>query len=252
MQPTLRHPNRAHAQRISRTVVLYDNAGEDFLPRTEEASSAAVRHLAKSQIIFLLFDPTQEQRFRALLTSDDPQLSVGLRPDVEGGPVRYRQETIVRELSVRLRRYLHLTQGDRLRKPLIIIVPKFDIWADMAGFSIAEEPFVKLDGGGPLRFDVDRVEQVSDALEALFRRLCPDFVATAEALSSIIRYVPVTSLGCSPVLVEREGHKLFGVYPKDLRPRWVTVPLLYSLCTWTKGTIGRGRRTPASDSPHDS
>jgi hypothetical protein len=215
--------------RISRTLVLYDNAGEDFLPGTEQVNSAAVRHLSKSKVIFVMFDPTQEHRFSSQCKSDDPQLT--------SGAPRYRQEIVVRELAIRLRRYLHLTQNDPIKKHLVVVVPKFDIWSGLAGFSIDDEPVIDRGGGASLLFDLERVEKTGRVLRKLLKEHCPDFIATTESLSKSVQYIPVTSLGCSPTVEERDGHRLLGVYPKDLRPKWVTVPFLYLLAKWGQGTI---------------
>ena len=83
LQPTREHPQFSQARRIGRVVVMYDNAGEDFRPGVEAAESAAIRHLAASHILFMLFDLTQDPRFRAICPSTDPQLTHGLRPESE-------------------------------------------------------------------------------------------------------------------------------------------------------------------------
>jgi len=230
--PTPDHPRFSRAHRVGRNVVFYENAGEDFLPRVEEARSAAVQHLARSEILLVLFDPTQDPRLRPYCSSDDPQLSAGLRPGSQQTLVQVSQETIMREVAVRVRRYLHLPQDRQIKKPLIVVVPKFDVLADVPGVSLDEEPYVEAGDNTPMQVKVDVVEQTSESLRAFLRRLCPEFVATAESLSTFVRYVPVTSLGGSPTIVRRGEHTFYGIRPKEIRPKWVTVPLLYCLCTW--------------------
>ena len=235
MRPMRQHPKYRGA--AGRTVVLYDNAGEDYLPQNEEAASAAVKHLAKSQIILLLFDPTQDPRFRKHCTSKDPQIVGGLRPDTSWSEVQYTQERIVRAMAIRLRRFLHLAESKTIPQPVIVIVPKFDIWQDMLDFSIDSEPFIQTDDDTPLQLDIDRIEAASQALSKLFWELCPDFMATVEGLSPIVRFIPTTSLGHSPVIVKRPDYTYYGVIPERIKPKWVTAPLLYCLCKWGKGTI---------------
>ncbi len=235
--PNERHPKFPQAYRIGRIVVMYDNAGEDFHPQTERASSAAVRHLASSHVLFVMFDPTQDTTFRAQCHSDDPQLKHGFRPGAEATPL-LRQESILNEAARRIRRYHGASQSTRLKKPLIVVVPKFDIWEDLPGLSLQEEPYVDSENNGPAKMNLERVEQVSESIRELFCRLCPDFVATAEGLSEFIRYVPVSSLGRSPEYVVREDRSFYGIRPKDIKPRWVTVPLAYCLCKWATGLIG--------------
>ena len=233
MSPTRRHAMQAEAGKIGRTIVLYDNAGEDCLPSVEAAESAAVKHLARSGIIFLVFDPTQDPAFRAQCASEDPQLSDGLRPGTGAARLPYTQGTIANELAVRIRRYHAMPHDKRIGKPLIVILAKFDIWGGLAGVSIDDEPFVENDDGSPARLDLKRIKHTSDALRDFLEVLCPDFVAIADSISEHVHYVPVTSLGHSPVIVRKDNAAPFyGIRPKDMRPRWVTVPLLFCLSNW--------------------
>jgi len=236
--PTPEHMRFAMAREVGRLIVMYDNAGEDFLPGAEDGTSPVVRHLAHSDIILMFFDPTQDPRFRERCHSSDPQLRGGLRPGQTGRQVMLRQETMLREVSVRLRRYLGMSQDERIKKPLLIVVPKFDVWSGMTDISLDAEPYTEAKNGRPALMDMARVDRASNALHSLFRRLCPEFVAAADGLSVAVRYIPVTALGGSPELIERKDHSFYGIRPKNIRPKWVTVPLLYCLCRWTSGTIG--------------
>ena len=240
--PTPDHHRFSLAREVGRLVVMYDNAGEDFLPGSEDGTSPVVQHLAHSNIILMFFDPTQDPRFREKCNSDDPQLSGDLRPGQVGSQVLLRQETLLREVSVRVRRYLGMPQDARLKKPLIVVVPKFDIWSDMADVSLDTEPYTVAKDGRPALVDLERVEQVSDVLGRLFERMCPEFVAAANSLSVAVRYIPVSALGGSPELITRDGHGFYGVRPRNIRPQWVTVPLLYCLSKWASGMIGSKAR----------
>jgi len=242
--PMPSHPKFAEAHKFGRNVVLYDNAGEDFLPSAEDIGSAATRHLAKSHILLVLFDPTQDPAIRGRCRGDDPQLKYGLRPDGSLPAVLLRQETLLREVAVRIRRYHGMSQSERINKPLIVVVPKFDVWADASDTSIEQEPYQPARGDSPLMVDTERVERTSKTLERVFRAFCPEFVAAAEGLSTTVRYIPVSSLGRSPMLVTRGERKFYGIRPKDISPKWTTVPLLYSLCKWAPGLIeSMGRRS---------
>lgn len=234
--PTADHPSYEHGHRIGRVIVLYDNAGEDFQPGREDARSAAIQHLSRSAILFMLMDPTQEPRLRTLCRSSDPQITQGLRPDKTAPRAVLRQETILREAAVRMRRYLGKSQTERLDKPLIIIVPKFDIMEGVTGISIDESPYAETDGGG-IRLKVAAVEQTSDALRAILKEHCPEFVATADSISEFVRYIPVSSLGSSPEVVTRGEHTFYGIRPCDVNPKWVTVPLVYSLTKWSRSIL---------------
>lgn len=234
--PTPEHPRFPEASRIGRAVVLYDNAGEDFLPGAEDAGSAVTQHLARCHALFFLFDPTQDARFRKYCRDDDPQVAHGLRPGADKPPT-VRQEMLLREVAVRIRRYLGIAQDARLRKPLVVIVPKSDVWAEPTGVSLDCEPYVEAADGKPLRIDARRVERVSRALNGLFGKLCPDLVATANGLSEIVRYIPVSSLGRSPSVVRRGKDTFYGIRPAEISPQWVTVPMTYCLCRFAAGLV---------------
>src|SRR5262249_1611731 len=66
VQPQERHPGHASGQRLARVLCLYDNAGEHFQPGQDSAASPVTQHLAQSRLLFYLFDPTQDPRFRRL------------------------------------------------------------------------------------------------------------------------------------------------------------------------------------------
>jgi len=234
--PTADHPRSANSHRIGRIIILYDNAGEDFLPGAEEHSAASVQHLARSQILFALLDPTQDPRFRSACRSDDPQLVHGLRPDMDPRSVILRQETLLQEAAVKIRRYLRISEKQRISKPLIVIVPKYDVWQDLVGATVSREPYDDEDES-PLALRMGQVERTSETIRDLLCRLCPEFVTTAEGLSENVLYIPVSSLGRSPELIQHAERRFYGIRPKDIRPCWVTVPLLYCLCKWAPGMI---------------
>jgi hypothetical protein len=155
-----------------------------------------------------------------------------------------RQETLLREAAVKVRRYLGLPQDQRVQTPLIIIVSKADVWSHAIGAELDEEPYAT-DGHTHLQVDVARIERISDAIREHFRRLCPEFVASADSFSESVRYIPVSALGTSPELIERNGHHLYSVRPRNVQPKWVTVPLLYSLAKWATGMIGQASASDA-------
>jgi len=237
--PTESHPNYAQAARIGRVLVLYDNAGEDFLPGAAEPGSAVVRHLARSDILMALLDPSQEARLKRFCNPEDPQIALGLRP--QGGPVGVpRQEVILTTAANHARRFLGITHSQPLDKPLIVVIPKFDLMARHLGLDLDQEPYAAADDGKVLRLKCPEVERTSDTIREFLRQECPDFVATAESLSRKVCYIPVSSLGCSPVLVERGTTRFYGIRPADLAPKWVTVPLLYCLTKWGRTVLADG------------
>jgi hypothetical protein len=236
--PTSEHPNYERASQVGRMLVLYDNAGEDFRPSVESAQSSVVQHLARSKVLFAMFDPTQDPRFRSAIDSDDPQLTHGLRPDGRQQDVLDRQELVLRNAGLQIRRYLGLSQEERLKRVLIVIVAKGDVWKDLASVPLDDEPYTEGGPGKPVQLKSDVVEQTSGQIRELLQRLCPDFVACAEGICEVVRYVPVSSLGRSPELVKQGDKRFYGIRPEDINPQWVTVPLTYCLCRHAHGLIG--------------
>ena len=203
-------------------VVLYDNAGEHFLPGEDRVATPVTLHVARSAAICFLFDPTQDARFRSRCRADDPQLQHGARPGAETAGTR--QETILNEMIARVRRYRGLRETERHNRPLIMILAKADIWLPEA--MLVDEP---LTADESPRLDTKRVEDASAQSRQILQTHCPEVVAAAEAFSPQVTYVPVSSLGCSPELVDRGEQSFYGIRPAHIQPRWVTVPMLCAL-----------------------
>jgi hypothetical protein len=73
----------------------------------------------------------------------------------------------------------------------------------------------------------------------MLESLTPEFVAAAEGHYERVLYVPVSALGGSPQPLEGGG--LLTVRPRELRPKWVAVPVLYALARWLKGPVWSGQ-----------
>jgi hypothetical protein len=217
MQPQEGHPGGDPA-RLSRILCLYDNAGEHFQPGQDTTSSPVTRHLARSQAILFLFDPTQDPRFRAVCRGVAP---VGA---AQRAARLSRQETILNEAATRIRRHASLSQNTKYERPVIIILSKLDEWAHLL------EP----EDGDPWRtqgnltgVDVERIERRSAQLRELLRKYCPETVAAAETFAKDITYIAVSALGSRVEPDPTSG--LSGIRPSNIQPQWVTIPLLYSL-----------------------
>lgn len=218
----------AESSRRGRILVLYDNAGEHFLPGQDITRTPVTHHLAKSAAILFVFDPTQDPRLRARFVSDDPQLQHGLRPGRIDGVTR--QETVLTETASRVRRDLGLRQDSRHDRPLVIILTKADIWIEqLLGVSIDTEPLIE--ANGTTTIDTDRIGRVSDQCRAMLKELCPEFVSAADAFCTQVTYIPATALGRSPDFVQREPpeESYYGIRPRDITPKWVAAPLLHVL-----------------------
>lgn len=246
VRPIGRHPNAQVAESCTHTICLYDNAGEHFLPGADSLAHPGTQHLARASILFFLFDPTQDARFRPILSalSSDPQLALPPRTE--------RQEILIAEMAHRIRRHAGLSAGERLRRVLMVLVVKSDVWGKLVAEDIDSDPYWTTQMNDRMLGHVDtrRVDRVSSSVRAMLTRFAPEVTATAEDACDRVLYLPVSSFGTSPALDPATGALL--VRPHDLRPRWVTVPFAYALSRWGTTLIGSNKsediqREPGAD-----
>ncbi len=211
----------------TRLVCLYDNAGEHFQPGMDTAASPVTRHLARSRVLMFLYDPTQDPRFRERCRSfsHDPQLEDAGRTQ--------RQETLLTEAALRVRLYAGVGPSQKYDRPLIVVVPKLDVWQPLLKASIDGEPIVESESGA--KVDVARIEAVSDAVRGMLLEHAPEVVAAAEDFCQHVMYVPVSALGRAPEV--QESTRLLSIRPRDIAPRWVTAPVLYMFAKWASGLV---------------
>ena len=242
IKPLEGHPSHASAAAVSKVLCLYDNAGESFLPGADTAANPVTRHLARSQAILFLFDPTQDVRFRRACAgkTNDPQMAERTRQGSRESTIR--QETILIEAAQRIRRYAGLAENAKHSQPLIVAVTKYDCWAPLLSPGGLPEPWKPNAAGSLFAVRHREIEQVSLVLRDLLWRLSPEFVAAAEGFANEVLYVPVSATGCSPEVDPQTGAQ--GFRPRNIRPIWVEVPLLYVMSRWMKGLVCYFRHKP--------
>ena len=224
-------PCHPHAGRVQtgRIVVLYDNAGEDYIATKASTQGAqAIFHVAHSDFLLMLYDLTQDLRWMRAWGKNIPQ-DVDVRKRLPEGTPMVRQDSILRTVASGVRDQRGLGDTEQTSQPLYVVIPKFDLWADPLGIRIDDEPFVEIKGRRCL--DVERITAVSDAIRTHLQEVCPEFVATAESFSKTVVYIPVSALGIEPEFTASgDGDQgFFGVRPQDIQPQWATVPVLYAL-----------------------
>ncbi len=238
MHPGAGHPRAARRGKLGRIVCLYDNAGEHYNVGQDTALTPVTRHLSRSKVLMFLLDPTQDPRFRARCKSisHDPQIVEPLQT--------VRQETILSEAAIRFRRHASLSAHQKCDRPLLVLVAKSDIWGPLlADEDLAGEPIVPEGVGGAAHLaalDMARIDRVSGKLRRLLLNITPEVVSTAEDFAEDVVYIPVSALGHSPEKYPDKTGLL--IKPKDVHPRWVTVPLLYSYARWSTGLIAGVRK----------
>ncbi|MCS7304554.1 MAG: hypothetical protein NZ602_05530 [Thermoguttaceae bacterium] len=242
VQPTEGHVNASRAALASRILCIYDNAGESFLPGADTAMTPVTRHLARSGAIYFLFDPTQDVRFRRACAgkSQDPQMvpRTWLLPRESF----IRQETILNEATQRIRRYTGMAQTARHDKPLFIIVTKYDAW--QALLPELPNPWAQMPNSNLYAIRWDLIQKVSQQLRGLLMELSPEIVGLAESFASQVVYLPISATGCAPEVDPEKQTQ--GFRPRNLRPIWVEVPLVYLMSRWMKGLVYYCQSKPSS------
>ncbi len=231
VKPAEHHPQYEKVkEKMSRTLVLYDNAGEHFEPGMDSVENPTTRHILYSDTIFFLFDPTKDVRFRERCgRSQDPQLAKGARVQ--------RQEVLLTEMINRIEKYSGKKASLKSTKTLVIIVPKSDIWLPLLGYEIMAEPWHWEADGRVCSLDLDEVMSTSFSVSAVLDEICPEVVASAESFAGNVLFLPNSALGRSPELDEETG--MLGIRPGDIHPFWITVPMLYLL--YRNGLVGAAR-----------
>lgn len=223
------HPKAEMIRKNGRSICLYDNAGEHFLPGAQTANSPGTRHMMVSKALMFVFDPTQHAQIRKLCfgKTDDPQVS--------GDVSSFRQDLILSEATRRIRAETRLQQGQRDHRPLIVILTKYDAWRPaVQGPALSADRILREMETGLCEFNVGQLKAISTTFRNMLVKLAPEIVSTAEAFSEDVTYIPVSALGCSPEPIPGTavggGTRLsLGIRPNDIQPIWSEIPLLYAI-----------------------
>lgn len=230
IQPQNGHPDTDKKRLVSRTLCLYDNAGEHFLPEGESPRSP-MDHLGVSDALMFLFDPTQHPKFRTACKneSSDPQFS-------DHGWT-HRQDQILVELAARIRKYTSWPQDAKYKRPLIVVVTKFDAWSSMLDIDELEiNQIVRgVKHSEIAALDISKLREYSHKVRRIMKANASEVVSAAEGFFENVIYVPVSALGGSPEINTETG--ALGIRPKDVKPMWAEVPLLYALYKSTKRLV---------------
>ena len=206
------------------SVVFYDNAGEHFQPGQDSTNSPGAQHIASSDAIFFLFDPTINPDFRRSISdSEDPQFK---------SQVSDQQDIILAETEVRIKKLLGLDRREKVQTPLAIIIGKCDSWIDKIGSENLKNPIV--DG----TLDVGAVEANSQLVRNLMEEYCPYVIANAERISSDVCYFAASAFGHTPVTFEDDkGVSRIGPDPQKINPMYVEIPTLWALSRVRPGLV---------------
>ena len=177
-----------------------------------------------------LFDPTQDMRFRRLCEgkTSDPQMMVRSERFAQEKPVR--QETILSEAALRVRRYAGIGQNQRFARPLVMVISKYDSWAELLPFKELPPPYLINKRTDLYALRLGMIEEISQAVGELLWGVSPEIVSAAESFSNQVIYIPCSATGCIPEIDSKNGG--FGFRPQNLKPIWSEIPLLYVMSKW--------------------
>ncbi len=243
IQPLETHQGFRQRAGLSRALCLYDNAGEHFLLDGESANSPGTQHMALSQALLFLFDPTQHPKFRKVCheQSDDPQMG-------EYG-WSHRQDQVLFEAAKRIREYSGMAHNAKYERPLVVVVTKYDAWRSLTQKKRLRTDWVvhsssHLTAG----LDVDAIGKISTQVRSLLMKYSPEVVTAAESFAANVTYIPMSAMGGSPE-VDAEGGFL-GFRPRDIDPMWVEIPILYVLNQVARNLVRSGKRAAKESETH--
>lgn len=199
---------------VERCMVVYDCAGEHFLPGADVHASLVTLHTLSADSILFLFDPSADPRLRPMLD----------RGTGTASNYAQMQDVLLAELAAKSKKYMGNRGGRKLKQPLLFAVSKADMLRNALP---ADVELYKVNDAGRLALDVSALRKVSDETEAFLDKTVPEVAATARDISNDIWFLPVSALGHNPM---REG-----VRPCDIKPIWAELPFVFTLAQ--KGII---------------
>ncbi|MDR1479934.1 MAG: hypothetical protein LBJ00_13450 [Planctomycetaceae bacterium] len=230
ISPLPSYPFPQRAESVTQAVCMYDNAGESFLPGADNISQPVTRHLATSDAILFLFDPTQDLRFKNACKKvvKDPQMNASLGGDVRKSEVN--QSTVLTEMITRIKTQSHIATNEKIKTPLIIVLTKFDAWSQLIEFPHYNNPWRQAKNYATNIYDVNCVNEYSQSLRKLLLELIPDLVGTAEAHAELVTYIAVSATGTSPEIgtPDKDGKRPLLYRPANIKPVWVEVPFFHA------------------------
>ena len=208
-------------------LILYDNAGEHFLPGHESMQAPVTEHLAHSDVVFFMLDPTQDPRIRTHIRATAGKTSDENRMAEDLGAVR--QELVLNETIVRIRKARGLSTGAKHKALLMVVLVKADVWQPLLGRDLEGAEPLCPDPVGGHRFDFNAIGYASRDCRTMLERVSPEVVSLAEASFHRVVYVPVSATGGQAEQFEVGERMMDGYRPRNIRPQWTLAPIACAL-----------------------
>ena len=222
-KPSIFNISQTNVENTDSSLVFYDNAGEHFLPSYSGAGDFEILHVAKASSLFFLYDP--------LVNIDIKQALVGVDGDqLKQASVADQQATILSQMNVKISRALSKPTSEKLESPFALVVGKCDIWHSLVPkWSKIVNPIGK-DG----LLNQSAIDSNSSIVREFLNEYAPDVVATAERLSRVVRYFPVSSFGHKPKshqVKDEQGNPITDIAPDPARikPYMIELPTVWAL-----------------------
>ena len=239
LEPMPKHPLMPSASKTRQVICVYDNAGEHFLPGADNITVPVTRHMAKSDALLFVFDPTQDVRFRTACVEpvNDPQMCSGSNTETQGRLHTTRQDTVLGNVLTQIRNLNFLPPNAKIKTPLIIVLTKYDAWQQLTRGKFSEgrapearAPWKTTSDGVINCYTPKRVEQYSAILRELLLDLIPNLVSAAESAVESVTYMAVSATGGPPELGEpdAQGIRPLCYRPINVKPIWAEVPFLHA------------------------
>ena len=202
-------------------LALYDNAGEHFLPGARGIAEHATNHLAASQAIVFVVDPTQDVRVYEQLGGREETIGRG---GLAGAGVR--GDLILNELYGRIRRLRAMRGADRVSARLVIALSKADLWMSLAP-KVAAEAAAEANSNGMRMPDGPAQDRIHWACKEFLESRLPELVGVAASFDADFRIVPFSGLGRAPQSTTPSAQ--LQIRPVDVKPLWAAVPMISAL-----------------------
>ena len=200
--------NGGRQAEIEESFLIYDCAGEHFLPGADKHSSLVTLHTLSADSILFLFDPSSDPRLRRLLD----------RGTGTACNIAQMQDVILAELAAKAKKYKGNRGGRKLKQPLLFAISKADMLRKHLPVDLEiYRPSAK----GGYALDVAALREVSKRIEEFLNRYVPEVAAIARDISDDIWFLPISAFGHNPMME--------GVRPCDIKPIMTELPVVITL-----------------------
>lgn len=202
-------------------LVLYDNAGEHFLPGAIAPFEQATRHLGVSSSIVLVLDPTHDPRVYGPLGGREHVAARGGGTQGSG-----RADLVLLEVVNRVRRQRGLASSDPLPLRIVVALSKHDLWEPLAP-ELADLTR-SLAGANPLRAPLGQdLAGIHRATGLFIERHMPELLGALRAVEPGFKIVPFSGLGAAPMRDAVTGG--MSILPAQVAPTWAALPYVVAL-----------------------